>query len=292
MMRRISFHSVINIFFLFTSLFVLSVMVLDKVDDVTVSISPITFGVIAVSVFLYIAIHAVKCARFYLILMEFRIPALQFIKLYIKTTFVSITFPFKIGEVFKFYSFGKQIKSFRISFLGMLTERFFDSCILLLFLIPYELVTSEKISYLSVLLLLFIVFFLFVYLFFPSTYRYLNEFMVKKVHSLKAVKALKALEHGKSLYRTQKLLVTGRSPFILLLSIVAWILEFSLFSLFVSFFVQGNSVFTVFHRYLTSVLSQSNDSFFVYYFVFGAIIFSLTTLSIYGFQFLKGRINR
>ena len=49
----------------------------------------------------FIAVHFFKMLRLYLVLMEHRISFGRFILLYLRTTFINLIIPFKLGELYR-----------------------------------------------------------------------------------------------------------------------------------------------------------------------------------------------
>lgn len=172
------------------------------------------------------AVHAVKMFRFYFVLMEEKIPIGRFIKVYLKTTFVNFVFPFKTGELFRVYCFAHETNEFQIGLFGVIVDRFFDTCTLLILLIPYELLTGGSFSMVTGMLLLFTVFIIFIYWMFGSTYQYLNRYFIQSVHTKKGMKILYILELSKSWYDYVRHLMRGRYALILLFSCIGWMTEF------------------------------------------------------------------
>ena len=58
-----------------------------------------SFVELIILIILFLVLHVLKFIRIYFILLEEKIPLGRIIKIYIKSTFVSIVLPFKIGAV-------------------------------------------------------------------------------------------------------------------------------------------------------------------------------------------------
>lgn len=106
-------------------------------------------------------VHALKMMRFYLVLLEQKISVKEFLFLYIKTTFINLLIPFKLGEVYRIFCVVRFTKCLQIGILSVVLDRFFDTFILLLFLIPYDLVILHGLTWMTGILLVFLLFVIF-----------------------------------------------------------------------------------------------------------------------------------
>ena len=228
----------------------------------------------------FLFVHVLKLLRFYVILLELKIPIARFIELYVKTTYVNMIFPLKIGEFFRIYCYGQQVKNFKIGLLSVLVDRFFDTCVLLVVLVPYEILKYKTLSGISLVSLLLVCGFLFVYHFFPATYKYLNQFLILRGMSKRTLLFLEYLEHLKEWYLYVQRLVRGRASILLLLSGTAWMFEyFMLWGL--AKLYQGLFGMTDFLTYLNSAFTGTANDLFAAYLSMGVIVFFIVTLLIY-----------
>ena len=81
---------------------------------------------IFVLIFIFIVLHIFKFIRIYFILLEERVTLKEMVKMYVKTTFVSIVLPYKLGEIYKMYLYGYQIKNYTKGVIAVIIEKFFD----------------------------------------------------------------------------------------------------------------------------------------------------------------------
>lgn len=238
--------------------------------------------IITIFSILFCLIHVVKLLRFYLIIMENRrnIGKLRFIKLYIKTTFVNILLPFKIGEIFRMYCFSEALCNYKVGILSIIIERFFDTCAILLFMIPIEILTDYRVSYLSCFLVFFILLVFCTYRLFEGVYSYLNHFFLFHMDGKKSLKYLKCLEKANDCYTYVKHLVFGRISVIFGLSICSWGIEAIMFwqiskLLFCKFSLKDFSTYMI-----TSFGFKMND-ISIMYIINGSIIFGIVMFFIY-----------
>lgn len=179
----------------------------------------------------FAAVHAAKMLRLYLVLMERKVAFRRFTLLYLKTTFVNLIIPFKLGEIYRVYSISRETGKFQTGLLSVCIDRFFDTVVLLLFLLPVQIFVTERISGVAVVLFAVVVFLLIVYLEFQPVYTYLNRYIILNKKSNRSMVVLKGLEYGRDWYEDVKELVTGRSPLIFLFSCTGWLLELGVLKL-------------------------------------------------------------
>ena len=74
----------------------------------------------------FIAVHFFKMLRLYLVLMEHRISFGRFILLYLRTTFINLIIPFKLGELYRIEEIARVTKIWQVGFLSVLVDRFCD----------------------------------------------------------------------------------------------------------------------------------------------------------------------
>lgn len=176
-------------------------------------------------VFGFLAVHLFKMARLYLVLMEHKIPFGRFVLLYIRTTFINLIIPFKLGEAYRIEEIARETKVWQVGFLSVLTDRYFDMTALLLLLIPFDLFFHNALSPITTILLLMIVAALLLYIAIPSSYKYLNRYLIMKKSSARSMAALRGLDTVKKWYDFTKNLITGRSAMIVIASLLGWASE-------------------------------------------------------------------
>jgi len=260
-----------------------------EIDNITgIKIHTDKFYLVFIVILLFAAIHMVKMIRFYLILMENRIKGKRFIKLYIKTTFVNTTLPLKTGELFRMYCFGQEFDNYKIGILSVLIDRFFDTCGLLIILIPCEAVLLKKYSIVVFLLFIFLLLAASAYLLFPSTYCYLNRYLILNGSSKGVIKTLQLLEEVNEWFKYARHLLKGRSAAVFLLSCLAWVLEYFILRIISDICAFTYSV-DAFDIYINAAFSGASNNLLRVYVLMGSIVFALTTLIVYGIAYVKRR---
>ena len=130
-----------------------------------------------------VIVHLFKGIRLYFLVLEERPTVARFLKLYVKTTLVNLVFPFKLGELFRIYSFGHEWKNYKAGLLLILVDRYFDTIPLMLLLIGFTISGKGTLYGIVVVLTVFIAVVTVMYFIFPSTYKYMNRFLIVNTNS-------------------------------------------------------------------------------------------------------------
>ena len=173
----------------------------------------------------FLAVHLFKMARLYLVLMEHKISFGRFVLLYFRTTFINLIIPFKLGEIYRVEEIGRETKVWQVGLLSVLVDRYFDMAALLMLLLPFDLLFRGGLSPISLVLLLLIAAAGILYLAIPSSYAYLNRYLIIRKSSSRSLAALRGLDMIKKWYDFTKNLITGRSALIIFASLLGWISE-------------------------------------------------------------------
>lgn len=206
---------------------------------------------------LFIAIHLIKMMRYYLILSESKLSLKTFVPLYLNTTLVNILIPFKLGEIYRFYTVGQACRNNYVSILSIITERFYDTSIIVLILL-YQFIARknpdiEVLSFLS--LVIFIMFSL--YVVFPSIYTFLNQYLILKSNSRQDIIYLKVLDKFIQCYHYEQKIVKGKGNLILLLSILSWAVEFFMFC-FLTKIIDVKFSLYIFTKYINGIFISNS----------------------------------
>ena len=174
----------------------------------------------------FVILHMAKCLRFYLVLMEQRIQFGRFVRIYLKTTFVNFLLPMKSGELYRIYCFAHETKNISMGFVSVILDRILDTCVLLVFLVPYDFFVVHKISNVTIVLALIVFAVAAGCIFLYSSYGYLNRFLMIHGTSKRTIFLLQLLENLKMCYDYMAGLLKGRFVLILIFSGIGWIFEF------------------------------------------------------------------
>lgn len=210
------------------------------------------------------AVHALKMMRFYLVLLEQKISIKEFVFLYIKTTFINLLIPFKLGEAYRAFCVVRLTKCTQIGILSVVLDRFFDTFILLLFLIPYDLLILKRVTWITGILSIFLLLVMLAYRMFEPTYLYLNEYMIRNSKSKRGIYILSLLEMLREWYDYTKDLIKGRQYLIIFCSALGWIAEVGVLWLISGYY---QTVFNLekFADYIQSIFSSEKSVIFTAY---------------------------
>lgn len=200
-------------------------------------------------------VHMAKMLRLYLILLDEKIPFSRFVYLYFLTTLINLIIPYKLGEFFRIYKFSKTIKSYQVGLTSVLVDRFFDTMALVFILLPFELLMTYKVTLTTLFLTIFIVILVFVYRVYPSSYTYLNRYIIMRKTSRRSMTVLKALELLKAVYDYVRKLIIGRYSLLTLLSFLAWTMECAIIYLVGQCF--GVNMSDNISTYISSLISRN-----------------------------------
>jgi len=206
----------------------------------------------------FVVVHILKMLRFYLVLLEQKISIPEFIFLYIKTTFVNLLIPFKLGEVYRAFCVVRITGCMEVGILSVVLDRFFDTFILLLFLVPYDLLALKGLTWITGAMLVFLLLVILVYRMFEPTYLYLNQYLIKNSKTKKGIRVLSLMERLREWYDYTRNLITGRQYLIILCSALGWFAEFVLLWLISSYY-QISFGITQFANYIHSIFSMQKN---------------------------------
>lgn len=245
---------------------------------------PILF--LMVTLVLTMMVYCMKAIRLYLIVMETRIGYKRFFKLYIKTTLVNITLPLKTGELFRCYCYGNELNNYKLGVLCVLVDRYFDSIPLVLLLLGLIVITNSTIVSVAVVVMLFILFLTIVFIIFPSSYTYLNRFCITNVESRNGITLLRFLDNLNNWYEYIRGLIKGRGTVLLVLSAMAWLLEYAAI-FFLSLYIGRQFLLNDFIVYMNSVFTGGDNLYMSLYIAISGLIFVVLSGVIYGYTVMK-----
>ena len=176
-------------------------------------------------VFGFLAVHLFKMVRLYLVLMEHNISFARFVLLYIRTTFLNLIIPFKLGEIYRVEEIARETRVWQVGLLSVLVDRYFDMTALLILLVPFDLFFRKGLSSITMVLLVVISAVALLYAAVPKSYGYLNRYLIMKPSSTRSMAALRGLDVVKKWYDFANNLITGRAALIVLASFFGWISE-------------------------------------------------------------------
>lgn len=217
MKNRTIVYNITNLLFILCAVLML---IYNKVFNLNLS-----FKFIIIAVCLIIVIHSLKFVKIYLLLMEEHIPIKRFLKIYIKTTFVSIVLPFKLGEIFKIYSYGYETNNAQKGIISVLVDKFYDALILCIIFVMCAIFKIHNINILGIGLISFSILCIICYLIFPSTYHYLNKFFINAKQSKVNNKILYVLDEINEIYKNLNKMLKERQLLLFIITAIYWAVE-------------------------------------------------------------------
>lgn len=169
-----------------------------------------------------LVVHLIKAFRLYFALYGTNIPVKTYWKIYCEVTPASMILPLKIGELFRMYCYGRQIKSLLRGSVIVLMDRFMDTAALLTILVLSHLTYGGKLTGIMWLLLLFILGITLCYFIFPGIYHFWKGYLLHAKASRHKIEALKLLESFMEIYVEVEKVIRGRGTILYFLSLIAW----------------------------------------------------------------------
>ncbi len=244
-------------------------------------IAPIFF----LSLISILIVHSIKALRLYFIMLETRLSITSFLRVYVKTTLVNLVLPFKLGEFFRMYCLGHELKSFKTSILLILVDRYFDTIPLVILILGFTLLGQGSLKGVVIILIGFLVVITIAYAIFPSTFAYMNRFLIINTNSERGLIGLKLLRKMRYWYFYIQDLIKGRELILLILSSLSWAMEYiALYSL-----IRGiGHMFSVtdFITYMDSVFIGSISEYINLYIGISAAILVGIIAVVYGKSFV------
>lgn len=220
----------------------------------------------------FLCIHIVRIIRQYIILMDNKLKLSNLTSAYLKSSLTNTIVPFKIGELFKIYLYGYEMDNYRKSFLGVIIDKCFDAVVLLVLFISTELFYHQPLSFITILLLIFVGLMVIIYISFENTYNFLNKYLIINKNSSLSIKCLKILEELKSIFSDVKNMIKDRIMLILVLTSLSWVLEIWFVSI-ISKMANMNSSFMDFINYMNSSFIGISNELSKYYILVTIVLF-------------------
>ena len=227
-------------------------------------------------------IYGIKFCRLYLALYDAQLGLEICLTTYCKVTPISIILPFKVGEFFRIYCYGRQIGSLLKSVVIILLDRFMDTAALVTAIALVWIFYGERPSVFIYFLLIFLILSVCFYFVFPGIYRFWTRYLLCAKASEHKIWALKTLESIHTLYSEIENVVKGRGMILYFLSLAAWGIEISNITL-INYMTGGNHTGVVISEYLLSAMSRRQSPEFDQ-FVFISVIGFVLLLDVVGTQ--------
>lgn len=217
-----------------------------------------------------LSVHMIKGGRLYLVLYGSDIKLSTYVKIYCKVTPVSVVIPYKSGEFFRMYCYGKQLKNMLKGIVVVLLDRFMDTAALVTMILLAGIFNGGSVGKLVYALIVFLVFVLLVYVVFPGIYQFWKEYLLSAKatrHGITILKILKALDE---IYQEIISVTKGRGILLYFLSFIAWTVEIGGIVL-VNGIIGEDKINDIISDYLSSAMG-TGDSVELKHFVFISVL--------------------
>lgn len=223
MERRKARYNIINMAVMMVTVF-LFIYEFRNFTTLFASGNVLSFLVITVTAIL---VHTIKVVRLYLALYGSDITFNICLKIYCRVMPVSAVIPFKMGEFFRMYCYGKQIGDVLKGAIIVLFDRFMDTVALVTVIIFMWLLYRGDMTSLVYILMFFLMFVMFVYFIFPGLFMFWKQYLLKAKASKNRLSALRILEALNCIHKEIVWVAKGRGLLLYFISLVAWSVEIS-----------------------------------------------------------------
>ncbi len=172
-----------------------------------------------------ILVNGLKAFRLFFILSSNKITAREYIKQYCKTVPVSMLVPLKLGDVFKVYCYGYQLKNYFAGMVYVLIDRFFDTLALLTLIIIVTFITRVPFLFVIYLLLFFVFCVIAAYVLVPSICRYWKKHLLHAPGTSRSLRLLSLISKVERITGSIYEVMKGKGAIIYAISLFAWVIE-------------------------------------------------------------------
>lgn len=254
------------------------VLFIKDYKDVTVIFQGRGLAHILIIVVTVFVVHFIKAGRLYFALYGSNISIGTYLKIYCKVTPVSVVIPFKLGEFFRMYCYGKVLGDALKGIVIVVLDRFMDTLALVSIVFIVWFFNGGNVAAVVYILLLFLVFALFVFYALPGVYTFWKHYILKSRATDGKLLALSMLEAVNRIYEEIKGVSTGRGIILYFMSLLAWIVEIGSVALQIDL-LKVKNLNQVIADYLTSAIG-STPTVELKQFVFVSIVMLIVIYSI------------
>lgn len=180
---------------------------------------------IVLLVFAVLIVHVIKATRLYLAMYGYEVDFVSYMKTYCKVTPVSVVIPFKLGEFFRIYCYGKQFNDMLKAIVIILLDRFMDTVALVTTIVLIWAFYGGNITAFVYILLIFLGFVLLLFRVYPGVYKFWKRYLLRAKASKRKITVLKLLEAFHKIYSEIVGVTKGKGIILYFMSLVAWGVE-------------------------------------------------------------------
>ena len=245
----------------FVNILVLLVVVIifaKEYKDIGVLLGNVEFKYGIVLIFTVIVVHAIKAFRLYLALYGMEITVSSYLKTYCKVTPVSVILPYKVGEIFRMYCYGRQIKSLFRGTIIVLFDRFMDTLALVTMIFVIRIFNGGDAPKLAYLLIMFLGILFVIYFVFPGIYDCWKKFLLSTKATENKMTMLRIITTMGKIHQEISSVAKGRGFILYVLSMVAWSAELGSIAVIIGS-ENRDSVSEGFSRYLSTAMGTGTS---------------------------------
>ncbi len=177
---------------------------------------------VAVVVLTVVVVHFVKALRLYLAVFGSNMDFGRCLRFYCKVTPVSVLIPWKLGEIYRIYCMGWELKDALKGIVVIILDRSFDTAALLVMITLLWMAGGGAISPLVYGLLIFLAFVILLYYAYPATSAVWKKKLLSSKATASRLNMLGFLDMVGRMYEEIKAVVSGRGMLLFVLSLMAW----------------------------------------------------------------------
>lgn len=237
-----------------------------------------------------IFVQFIKGIRLYIALYGNKVNLLEYMITYCKVTPVNIVLPFKLGELYRIYCFGKLLSNGMKGLVIILLDRFVDTLALVIIILLFQVMTGNRLSSFVLVLFTFLMMLTFVFIAFIDIYNFWNGYLLRLDASSHRLKGLKVLQQCKKIYDEIVHVVRGRGIILLFLSFLSWTVEIGLLIVLGVFKLKFDifELYTVTLNYLKSAVFENKSIEMVNFIVISFVILFISYYLLLGIRKIKG----
>lgn len=220
-MKQKRLYDIINIVVLLMAVFLFAY----TYPDIKFIFKDDSWRIILVFVITAIIVHGIKAFRLYFALFGKNLLPVQHLKQYCKVVPVSVIIPFKLGELFRIYCYGYQIRSYFSGLIVVLLDRFVDTLALITMLFLINVIYGVDLTWFFYILITFLVGVIVIYVIFPDMCSYWKKYFLNVKASKRNNEILNLMNRLSEAYFEVSIIVKGRCTILYILSLIAWCAE-------------------------------------------------------------------
>jgi hypothetical protein len=177
-------------------------------------------------IFIFLIANLIKSMRLYIIMFDEKMPLGLFMFSILFSFSIGLLTTFIVTDLIIFVTFYKSVQNKMKLLTYIFMNRFFDFVILSMLFIIFDILYLRSFSIITFVFSLMWIIFILIALSYESFYKFLNQFLVTKSFSKRSLYILKISHKINNYYMHFKSIFDNKFSFLVILSLVAWIIEF------------------------------------------------------------------